>query len=255
MSDFNAKLNELLKKKKFEDATGLLNAQRDGSLLDYLSEDLKKLGINPDDINLAQNTSVRPGQPATDVVANISSYLDNNIYSKYHESSASYFEETVCKQMNMYDSFKHKGLHQKLENVKVVSFVGSVLCGLYSLKYLSSNMLKAAIFGVLAHDLFIISSNCYKKTYYSLVCRKLTKNAAAVGKTVFTWLSSQVTSAISGQPPSGQASQELSELIKNDVDWNVIWSTNTLTHQLFHQLQEAVSGKGKGKDGLNGPVR
>lgn len=236
-SELNVKLNDLLNKKKLEDAVGLLNAQRDGSLLTYLADDLKKIGINPDDVSISQNTGGQ--QPVTaDVVSNISLYLDNNIYSKYHEASSSYFEETLCKQMNMYDSFKHKDLHKKLENVKVMSFIGSVCCGLYCFKYLSNNVFKAIMFGVMAYDLFIVSSNCYKKTYYSLVCRRLTKKAAVVGKTVFSWLTNQVTSAISGQPPSGQASKDISELIKNDVDWEVILSSNTLMYKLYQVFQQ-----------------
>jgi hypothetical protein len=246
MDDLNAKLNDLLKKKKQEDAAGLLNAQRDGSLLDYLAEDLKKLGINPADINFAPSSVAGAARQATDVVENISSYLDSQIFSKYHESSSSYFEETVCKQMNMYDTFKHKDLHKKLENVKVMSFIGAVGCALYCLRYLGSNIFKAATFGVLAHDLFVVSSNCYKKTYYSLVCRKLTKNAAAVGKTVFSWLSNQVSSAITGQPPSGQGSQELSGLIKNDVDWGVILSTSTLCYGLYMQVRDMSGDNGEG---------
>jgi hypothetical protein len=127
-----------------------------------------------------------------------------------------------------------KLLGKRLEMPKVVCFTLSILSGAYALSsFLRGSLVSAAIQGLIAHDLFRVSYNCYVKAYVLHGTRRIGSSTVNFGSAVL----SSITSAITGaaDPATAYLREIDMELLQINTLSPVLWiKAKNLYHQ---QLQ------------------
>lgn len=125
------KINEILQQKKLNDPAGLLKAQRDGCLAEYLMEDMLKARINPKDITFVNNSNSKDRKAVgSDSSGNhhantnngstnastlhlqkllieysnlAANSVDKHLFDPYYEQNSTPFEKTVCEQISKWN--------------------------------------------------------------------------------------------------------------------------------------------------------
>lgn len=270
-----AQIDAILTKLSQINSDALLKAAKEGKLLDFISVELKKSGIDPKKISpndvvlrlrvvlerfaqgqpgqgpagsTASSRPRRTGPPAgsggggsspQDLFEQISVVIDENIYEPMWQQVAGPFERKIADSMTDLATFKR--IDRLLRTTKVLAFVASPILLLSCLRnFACARPVLGVLYGLLAVDLFKVSSNCYIKTYCALALQKLGADGdpAKIGATIMAWATH--TFGVGGK------SEDPFKKLQESVMWEVVFN-DCFTLRLYRAGRELVNGQGRSR--------
>eukprot|EP01041_Mallomonas_annulata_P010487 gene10487-21876_t len=225
----NKSLEEIINRKKKYDPTGLLRAQREGTLAEYLAEDIKAIGLDPKEIKISSRKPRSTGKNDNDVsflkfVDQGSEMLDELLYSKLYKKGDSTMELMLASRISDYGALSD--LNDRLKTPKVLFAAAGSFCLLMSLAKLSRGGASGIVFAVLSADLFRMSYNCYIKRYCVLAGRSLFGNIKRAGSTLLSWAQSSLGIKDESEDPIHK--------LQEDVVWEAVL-TDTVTEKIVNE--------------------
>jgi len=237
-------LKNIIEQKRLEDPVGLLRAQQEGKLADYLSNDLKKNGISSSVVGYympinrprpRRNPSGEIEEQIEKAVTVGSDLLDDVIFSQLYKKKESTVEAMIKKIIADSDSVRM--LRDRLKYPKVVfAFSGMFLFLLSLWKLSAGNTISGVLCLVLSSDLGRMSSNCYLKTYCANAGSLLFGSIKRTGNTILAWMQTTV----------GLQEKEDDPLhtLQDQIVWEAILEQTLTKHAIF-RLKEMSSKKNR----------
>jgi hypothetical protein len=203
------KVTRLIEARRKIDAPGLLLAQREGRLLEYLHDDLKTAGIDPKTVKLPanapsqsansssevtnRNRGRRPRQTegsSGDLFEQVSQTVDDAFEQLFKSNLSSGIEESFYDQMSNTESFRKIDGH--LRSIKVACVFATPVLLLISLgNFARASPVRGAFYGILAADSIRVAFNCYTKNYLYKALKTFggDGDAKKIGGTLLQWAS------------------------------------------------------------------
>lgn len=150
-------VNRLIERKRHEDPAGFSDAEKKGSLREYLRDDLLKLGVNPDDFVFRRVRDV-------DIWDYIAVPLDM-VYNRLFVLTSRNYQEIIDKLEQPRDD-TYLRINNSLKRNKDLAFIGGVLLSLLAFWcFVSRRFNLMMAFFAASYEMLRISYNCFVKTY------------------------------------------------------------------------------------------
>jgi hypothetical protein len=206
------RFRKLLLKKKREAPEEYRKAEESGKLLEYLSAELKSLGIDP----LSIDTSII--ENASDHLNIISNILDECAFDPYFTSQAGDFERFISSKI--VDFRLAENIEISLKFPKVAFAASAALISIFAMVCLVRKRLPAFLLcTAVASDCLRVSYNCYIKNYCSLAASRLMNNP---GSSLLSW----------AQNALGLGKSNPLDKLKDTINWEVLVD-NTIIGKIF----------------------
>jgi len=201
MSDVHRRIRKVVARRSVHDPVGLKEAFRTGKVKEFVFKELAAAGLDDASIREAFNVEFlaelnREMEDKLDIIDTIENALDEYIFEPmYQKEFSDHLDSKLQEKINSLgiNISKTQLVEDALRLPKVTLGVMSVAASVWALSILSHGIsIKAAFHIGLAHDLWWMSYNCYRKTYILKAVRLMHIQNGIAGA-IFNAVSSAIT--------------------------------------------------------------